>query len=96
MKAKPFIGCIQFLFQQSLENKKNGTTSLNGVKEMEMFGLGKKMFVRLERDDGLVIQNSCCFIGTLVQFLALCYGAPKCNSISKVLLFVYIAVVTPW
>lgn len=42
MKAKPFIGCIQFLFQQSLENKKNGTTSLNGVKEMEIFGLGKK------------------------------------------------------
>lgn len=88
MKAKPFIGCIQFLFQQSLENKKNGTTSLNGVKEMEIFGLGKKKFVRLERDDGLVIQNTCCLIGTYVV------GLLMCNSNAKVLLFVYIAVVT--
>lgn len=53
----------------------------------------KKTFVRLERDDGLGIKNSCCLIGTLVQFPAYVMGLITCNSSSKVLSFVYIAVV---
>lgn len=53
----------------------------------------KKKIVRLERDDGLGIKNSCCLIGTLVQFLAYVMGLITCNSSSKVISFVYIAVV---
>lgn len=66
---------------------------LMDLRKWKYLAWKKKTFVRLERDDGLGIKNSCCLIGTLVQFPAYVMGLITCNSSSKVLSFVYIAVV---